>query len=832
MLKTFFRSINRQHFKSELKPERNTFNSASPEKDSKRGRAFFTNLLKFPGEFEIKNHRIFSALSGHPEMKRIFIFFAPAEAKIGDKHYNAEGFLAIIRESDISLQQIYKQALNSSSSKHYKRSFSLAKFSDFRHFNQFFNPTGKLTEDQNKIVLTEPFPTEILSQLICAHTYYPFYLQKICKNLPLLKISVKKNELSPPLEQYSNLLTNLCLVFAIISGIIFLRLYLFGYDLPFRIRGKMLLSIVVASLLPVAGLFALSAYYQNFMQEIIEFEVENNLKQEAERFSFFSSDYIARLENQLSELYNKFQRLTIPEQLLLLKEWQKTQPITTALTRLKRNNNEINYDPDPKYAATSFELQMSELLFTSIENSFGLKNASGLKNYGTTGKTNFKIKVIGPFMADIGMLHNSTTGNLNTLYALLPIMPLDKNATEIESIYFFKYSMPKLLENILKDEPQFLKRRQESGFEIESCFVPLRHKKEPPNLKDSFATKGFDLELIKDKISKTARFRSNNTWIIRQGIHRIIYATYSYTMQSVYIQVATRKSASEFNFIPSTSVISFYFIAVCICIFLLLGQFFVDPIVLLQKATEEIAQGNFTVRLFATSKDEFNRVFTAFNQMTEQLDQRKKLTSFLSKDVLEEIYADNEILAPGGEKANVCIVFCSVPEIKTLNPTTEAEKIISCLDQLTRVADEVSRKNDGVIDKIIEDTLMLVFRQTDAGDTHVKSACKAALEIKNTLLESKTPIEIIAGIASGKAVSGKIGSEHGKMDFTVIGNPVNLAARLKAKASMATTTGILVCPQTIRSLKGAARLNFIARIEIKGRSRTFPLYELLELRKH
>jgi adenylate cyclase len=90
---------------------------------------------------------------------------------------------------------------------------------------------------------------------------------------------------------------------------------------------------------------------------------------------------------------------------------------------------------------------------------------------------------------------------------------------------------------------------------------------------------------------------------------------------------------------------------------------------------------------------------------------------------------------------------------------------------------------------------------------------------------------IAAGIASGMAISGKIGSKAGKLDYTVIGNPVNLAARLKSQAHIATQTGILLCPQTIRYLKGSGKLRFIDRIVIKGRTRTFPMYELLALRQ-
>jgi len=89
---------------------------------------------------------------------------------------------------------------------------------------------------------------------------------------------------------------------------------------------------------------------------------------------------------------------------------------------------------------------------------------------------------------------------------------------------------------------------------------------------------------------------------------------------------------------------------------------------------------------------------------------------------------------------------------------------------------------------------------------------------------------IRAGIASGNVVSGRIGSRLGKLDYTVIGDTVNLAARLKIEAAKAGTTGIVVAPSTIRGLRGQGRVAFIERVEIKGKSREYPLYELLELR--
>jgi class 3 adenylate cyclase len=125
---------------------------------------------------------------------------------------------------------------------------------------------------------------------------------------------------------------------------------------------------------------------------------------------------------------------------------------------------------------------------------------------------------------------------------------------------------------------------------------------------------------------------------------------------------------------------------------------------------------------------------------------------------------------------------------------------------------------------------MLVFRDGKSRVSHAYSASAAVLEIVAEL--NKRNRKVKGGIASGLVVSGRIGSRLGKLDYTAIGDTVNLSARLKTQAVKAGKTGIIIAPSTIRKLKGLARVEFVERISIKGKSREYPLYELLELRKN
>ncbi len=174
------------------------------------------------------------------------------------------------------------------------------------------------------------------------------------------------------------------------------------------------------------------------------------------------------------------------------------------------------------------------------------------------------------------------------------------------------------------------------------------------------------------------------------------------------------------------------------------------------------------------------------------------------------------------------MAFVQLQQLQHLPEDATAEQIFAILSDFIAAADASASGHGGVVDKLVEDTLMLVFRGSDERSGHALSACTAVLELEQKM--RSLDLRICAGIASGPVVSGRIGSRLGKLDFTVIGDTVNLASRLKGQAKKAAGTGIIISPGTIRVLKGLARVTFIERTELKGKAREYPLYELSGLR--
>ncbi|MFZ2958331.1 MAG: adenylate/guanylate cyclase domain-containing protein [Candidatus Ozemobacteraceae bacterium] len=257
-------------------------------------------------------------------------------------------------------------------------------------------------------------------------------------------------------------------------------------------------------------------------------------------------------------------------------------------------------------------------------------------------------------------------------------------------------------------------------------------------------------------------------------------------------------------------------------------------------ATAETERGNYRWRLSEEGTDEFSEMAGAFNLMARGLMEREQMTRFVSSDVLEAVKSTDEAdLAPGGSRVRAVILFAGVRGFGARVRRETPEQLIGLLNRHFTEMEACLRAQGGVIDKFIGDAVMAVFRDRpedeDSGETSrrepaVLRASRAALAMAERA--GATPgIEIGIGVAAGEVIAGRIGSSRGRLDMTVIGNPVNLAARLEQQAMRKGANCVLVDPAAIRELRGRARLEFLGRETIKGRNRTFPLYALVSLRE-
>jgi class 3 adenylate cyclase len=265
---------------------------------------------------------------------------------------------------------------------------------------------------------------------------------------------------------------------------------------------------------------------------------------------------------------------------------------------------------------------------------------------------------------------------------------------------------------------------------------------------------------------------------------------------------------------------------------LLLSHGLSVPIQELVTGTAEIQRGNFEIQVPVRSRDEIGRLAIAFNEMTVGLAQKEKYRSVLDKvsdpAVAEELMRGN--VALGGETREVSVLFCDIRGFTALSQGMNPNEVIRMLNEhftpLTRVVNE----HHGVVDKFVGDLIMAIFGAPKSYGNDAANAAHCALAMihqRQRLNEtSKYTIHIGIGVASGPAVAGNMGSAD-RLNYTVLGERVNLASRLCGKADR---MEVVIDQTTQQRLSGLIRAEPLPELELKGFSSRVQAYKLLEVR--
>jgi len=211
------------------------------------------------------------------------------------------------------------------------------------------------------------------------------------------------------------------------------------------------------------------------------------------------------------------------------------------------------------------------------------------------------------------------------------------------------------------------------------------------------------------------------------------------------------------------------------------------PVLLLKRAAEQIGKGNFATRVQIRSRDELGQLGEAFNEMSEGLEMKEKYKSVLSKvadpQVAERLMQGQVEL--GGETVQATVLFCDIRGFTALTGRLHPQKVIGMLNTHMTTLTQIVHEYGGVVDKFIGDEIMVLFGVPVPGADDVSQAlrCAEAMIAKRGAMnaDGECPIEIGIGIAHGEMVAGCMGSED-RLNYTVIGDRVNLAARLCSQA--------------------------------------------------
>jgi class 3 adenylate cyclase len=255
---------------------------------------------------------------------------------------------------------------------------------------------------------------------------------------------------------------------------------------------------------------------------------------------------------------------------------------------------------------------------------------------------------------------------------------------------------------------------------------------------------------------------------------------------------------------------------------------------------------------------------TLYNYATEGSDKRfikSAFSQYLSPKVIDQIIDDPSQLKLGGEKRELTAIFTDVRSFSTITEALgDPEKLVELLNHYLTQMSNIILENQGTIDKYEGDAIIAFFGAPVRLDNHASLACRSVVQMKRAeadinrealargliteavleamvkkgILQSRDdpcPMFTRIGVNTGDMVVGNMGTPS-KMDYTIMGNAVNLAARLEGVNKQYDTGGILISEYTRAQIGDEFVLRPLSRVRVVGINTPLRLYELLDIREN
>jgi class 3 adenylate cyclase len=272
----------------------------------------------------------------------------------------------------------------------------------------------------------------------------------------------------------------------------------------------------------------------------------------------------------------------------------------------------------------------------------------------------------------------------------------------------------------------------------------------------------------------------------------------------------------------------------------------VRPVRDLVSATQEVERGNLQMEIAIRTRDEIGQLARSFNHMLAEMRVKERIKDtfgrYVDPRIVESLIGSSGALESEGERQDCTVFFSDIAGFTGLAELLTPAAVLRVINAYFTEMSEPIRSNQGIIDKYMGDAIMAFWVPpfTDR-EEHARLACLSALAQRERLATFQArlpeltglrhgvpPIEMRIGIATGEVVVGNVGSEVSK-NYTVIGDTVNLAARLEA-LNKQYGTRILIAGATEALAQGAIESREIDLVAVAGKSEPIRVFELLAAR--
>lgn len=221
-----------------------------------------------------------------------------------------------------------------------------------------------------------------------------------------------------------------------------------------------------------------------------------------------------------------------------------------------------------------------------------------------------------------------------------------------------------------------------------------------------------------------------------------------------------------------------------------LGNRFTRPVLEMVGAMDRVREGDLEQRLAVRSRDEYGRLAEAFNEMIRAFRERLQLSRYVGAHTLRMVSAEG-VADPGrGQRLDMAVFFSDIRGFTAFSEGREPEAVITMLNAWLGFQTAVILEAGGVVDKFVGDEILALFQGEDAVARAWRCASAIQQRAPGLAQERGERLAVGIGIHYGSVVMGDVGAGD-RLDYTVIGSTVNLAARLcsAARAGEVVLTG-------------------------------------------
>jgi len=268
----------------------------------------------------------------------------------------------------------------------------------------------------------------------------------------------------------------------------------------------------------------------------------------------------------------------------------------------------------------------------------------------------------------------------------------------------------------------------------------------------------------------------------------------------------------------------------------------INSLLYVGRRIRDIASGDLRQQTQFIGSDEISQLEQSVNRLAEDLQKRDLLKQYISRSAWDEI--EKKVAAGGTEASDnddsalrkVTILFMDIRNFTSLAESSPSREVVELLNEIFGMMVDIIETYGGVLDKFIGDALLTVFYPEDVDDDAIRAVyCAVEMQLRleqfnqRRAFYGRHSVRAGIGINSGHVIAGTIGAKTRK-DYTVIGDPVNVAARLEERSKEGRYTNIVISEETYAGVKGLVAVELLSGDQIRGRQKPVAVYEIMNVK--